>query len=197
MSPEANIPGYNYGHAEIPKSPVSLEELEQLKQTVGLTDKDIRLLNAAGKILESQTGEIAGKWRGLIGEQPHLARYFFEANGKPDEQYKARAGYRLQQWIIDVCRRPLDQDWLNYQHEIGLRHTHVKKNKADGAATPPHIPLRYLIAFTAVVNDTVKPFLASRGATPETVEAMHRAWCKSVLLHLTLWTRAYVAESDW
>ena len=197
MSPEANIAGYDYGKPDIAKSPVSLEELERLKQTVTLADKDIRLLHAAGKILESQTNEIAGKWRGIIAEQPHLARYFFGANGKPDEEYQTRASYRLQQWIIDVCHRPLDQDWLNYQHEIGLRHTHVKKNQADSAATPPHLPLRYLLAFTAVVNDTIKPFLANRGATPETVEAMHRAWCKSVLLHVTLWTRAYVAESDW
>lgn len=92
---------------------------------------------------------------------------------------------------------PYDQDWLNYQHEIGLRHTHLKKNKTDEASAPPHIPLRYVIAFTAVINDTMKPFLSKKGNSVEEIEAMHRAWCKAVILHVTLWSRAYVAESDW
>ena len=76
-------------------------------------------------------------------------------------------------------------------------HTHLKKNKTDDANTPPHIPLRYLIAFTAVINETIKPFLANKGNSLEEVEAMHRAWCKAVLLQVALWSRAYVAESDW
>jgi hypothetical protein len=192
-----NIAGYDYGKASVAKSPVSLEELEQLKQTVTLTEDDTRNLRAAGDILENQTEEIINTWRGVIGAQPHLAHYFAAANGKPDDQYKSRVKERFKQWVVDVCRRPFDQDWLNYQHEIGLRHTHLKKNKTDGASTPPQLPLRYLIAFTAVINDTIKPFLAKGGHNPEKVEAMHRAWCKAVLLHVTLWSRAYVAESDW
>lgn len=197
MNAHANIAGYDYGKTSVAKSPVSLEELEQLKQTVTLTDDDVKHLRAAGDILENQTEEIINTWRGIIGGQPHLAHYFVAPNGKPDDQYKARVKERFKQWVVDVCRRPFDQDWLNYQHEIGLRHTHLKKNKTDGASTPPQLPLRYLIAFTAVINDTIKPFLAKGGDNPEQVEAMHRAWCKAVLLHVTLWSRAYVAESDW
>ena len=191
-----NIAGYDYGKA-IAKSPVSLEELERLKQTVALSDSDIRNLRTAGTILRNQTEDIVSHWRGIIGATPHLAQYFTGPDGKPDEEYKARVKERFKQWIIDVCCRPLDQDWLDYQHEIGLRHTHLKKNKTDGARTSPHIPLRYLIAFTAVINDTIKVFLAKNGHDSESIEAMHRAWCKAVLLHVTLWTRAYVAQSDW
>lgn len=193
----AKISGYTYVTGEIAKSPVSLEELDRLKQTVTLTNEDVRNLRLAGDVLEDQTEEVINTWRGVIGETPHLAHYFVAPDGKPDEDYKARVKERFEQWVIDVCRRSFDQEWLNYQHEISLRHTHLKKNKTDEAQTPPQIPLRYLIAFTAVVNDTIKPFLANKGNSVEEVEAMHRAWCKAVLSTITLWSRAYVAESDW
>jgi protoglobin len=192
-----NIQGYAYGKTELPKSPVSLEELERLKQTVALTEEDIRNLRTAGDILEDQTDAVIDTWRSVIGSLPHLAYYFVGPDGKPDDAYKSKVKERFKQWVLDVCRRPLDQDWLNYQHEIGLRHTHLKKNRTDHAATPPQLPLRYLLAFTAVINDTIKPFLGNKGHSADAVEAMHRAWCKMVLLNVTLWSRAYVAESDW
>lgn len=191
------IAGYAYGAKEVSKSPVSLEELQRLKQTVTLTDDDVRTLRLAGDVLEDQTEEVISTWRRVIGATPHLAYYFTAPDGQPDEAYKARVKERFKQWVLDVCRRPYDQEWLDYQHEIGLRHTQAKKNKTDHAATPPHIPLHYVIAFTAVINDTIKPFLAKKGASPDQVEAMHRAWCKAVILHVTLWSRAYVAEGDW
>jgi len=194
---ETKIAGYTYGTKEVAKSPVSLEEFEQLKQTVTLTGEDIRYLRMAGDVLEGQEHEVIDKWRGIIGSQPHLAHYFVAPDGKPDEDYKARVKERFARWVLDVCRRHYDRDWLDYQHEIGLRHTHLKKNKTDEASTPPQLPLRYLIAFTAVINDTIKPFLASKGNSVEEVEAMFRAWCKAVLLYVTVWSRAYVAESDW
>jgi len=191
------IAGYHYGSPELPSSPVSLEDLERLKQTVTLTEDDVACLRRAGDILQDQTEEIINTWRTVIGRTSHLAVYFTDPRGNLDENYKTRVKARFQQWVLDVCRRSYDQAWLDYQQEIGLRHTHLKKNATDQSATPPHIPLRYLIAFTAVVNDTIKPFLAKKGDAPAEVEAMHRAWCKAVILHVTLWTRAYVAESDW
>jgi hypothetical protein len=191
------IAGYSYGTKEVSTSLVSLEELQRLKQTVTLTDEDVRNLRLAGNVLEDQTEEVIGAWRRVIGATPHLAYYFSAPDGQPDEEYKARVKERFKQWVLDVCRRPYDQEWLDYQHEIGLRHTQAKKNKTDNAATPPHIPLRYVIAFTAVINDTMKPFLAKKGNSPDEVEAMYRAWCKAVILHVTLWSRAYVVESDW
>lgn len=193
----ADIVGYTYGTKEVTKSPVSMEELEQLKQTVSLTEDDVQNLRKAGDVLEDQTEEVINTWRGVIGKTPHLAYYFTNADGNPNEEYKAKVKERFKQWIIDVCRRPYDQQWLDYQHEIGLRHTHTKKNETEHVSTPPHIPLRYVIAFTAVVNDTIKPFLANKGNSSEEVEAMHRAWCKAAILHMTLWSYAYVAESDW
>lgn len=193
-----HIAGYNYGTNEVSTSPVSMKELELIKQTITLDSEDIRYLRMAGQVLEPQTESIVNAWRGVISSTPHLAFYFKDASGKPDEQYKARVKERFKQWIVDLCCRPYDQDWLNYQHEIGLRHTQEKKNKTDGAeTTPPHIPLRYIIAFTAVVNDTIKSFLTKNGHSLSVIEKMHKAWCKAVLLHVTLWTRAYCIENLW
>src|SRR5436853_5408230 len=83
----------------------------------------------------------------------------------------------FQQWVLDTCLRPYDQDWLNYQQEIALRHTSLKKNKTDNAKSVPTIHLRHVIAFGAVVNDPniIKPFLAKNGHSQAEVEKMHQA----------------------
>jgi hypothetical protein len=60
-----------------------------------------------------------------------------------------------------------------------------------------HIPLRYLLAFTAVVIATSRDYLAAAGASPEQVDRMHAAFTKSVMLHVTVWTRPYVDAADW
>ncbi|MGD1075961.1 MAG: hypothetical protein ABR903_07790 [Thermodesulfovibrionales bacterium] len=59
--------------------------------------------------------------------------------------------------------RTYDQDWVNYQQEIALRHTSLKKNKVDGIRSTPYVPLRDVIAFIAVMNQTIKPYLAAKG----------------------------------
>jgi hypothetical protein len=190
------IAGYDYGANELATSPVTLKELDLLKQTITLDSEDTRYLRMAGEVLEPQTESIVNMWRGVISSMPHLALYFKNEAGKTDEEYKARVKERFKQWIMDLCCKPYDQDWLNYQHEIGLRHTHAKKNKTDNADAPPFIPMRYVIAFTAVVNDSIKPFLAKNGHSLGVIEKMHKAWCKAVLLHVTLWTRAY-CDNEW
>lgn len=192
-----NIAGYDYGAKELATSPVTMKELDQLKQTITLDSEDERYLRTAGDVLEGQTESIINIWRGVIRSTPHLAYYFKDEQGNTDEDYKLRVKERFKQWIIDVCTKPYDQDWLNYQHEIGLRHMHAKKNKTDEAAAPPHIPMRYIVAFTAVVNDTIKPFLTKKGHSLGVIEKMHKAWCKAVLLHVTLWTRAYCDNGEW
>jgi hypothetical protein len=56
-----------------------------------------------------------------------------------------------------------------------MAHRH-QKNRVDGVQSTDYIPLRYVIAFTAVINETIKPFLASNGHTQTDVEKMHSAW---------------------
>jgi hypothetical protein len=191
-----NIAGYDYGANELATSPVTIKELELLKQTITLDSDDQKYLRMAGDVLEPQTESIVNMWRGVISSMPHLAFYFKNEAGKTDEQYKAKVKERFKQWIMDLCYKPYDQDWLNYQHEIGLRHMSAKKNKTDNADAAPFIPMRYVIAFTAVINDSIKPFMAKKGHSLGVIEKMHKAWCKAVLLHVTLWTRAY-CNNEW
>ena len=102
---------------------------------------------------------------------------------------------------LDTCFRPYDRDWLNYQQEIALRHTSLKKNKTDGVKSTSHVPLRDIIGFIAVINETIKPYLAANGHSAEDVNKMHQAWCKSMQLQIALWAGPYTdakqAANEW
>jgi hypothetical protein len=190
-----DIPGYAFGDPGVSSSPVTLAEFEQLKTTVGWTPDDVANLHLAGSILADQTEHIVTLWRRkIIAGIPHLARHSQSLDGARLDDYLARSNLRFRQWILDTCLRPYDQDWLNYQHEIGLRHTSQKKNRVDGVQSTSHVPYRDVAAFVAVMNDTVKPFLAAKGHEQAIVNAMHRAWSKSLQLQLALWLRAYDRE---
>lgn len=194
---QASIPGYDYGSRSLPHSPVSLEELRALEQAAGITDEDQQWLRAAGKILAPHAERVVDSWRSRIAAQPELARIFFGPDDRPDDAYKAAVKKRFVQWVIDACERPHDQDWLDYQEEIGKRHTPARKNQTEHAQTPPVVPLRYLIAFTAITATTIRPFLEESGQSQEDLQTMQDAWTKSMLLHLALWARPYVADSLW
>jgi Protoglobin len=135
-------------------------------------------------------------WRAVIAAQPHLSHWFVGPDGKPDDGYKARVKQRFVQWVIDVALRPHDRAWLNYQEEIGLRHTPAKKNLTDGSQTPPLVPLRYLLGFIPVVLPIRKFFSASISDEPE-LARLEAAWTRAVLLHITLWSRPYTVEGLW
>lgn len=191
------IPGYTYGTDQAAHSPLTLEDLQHLKQAVGLTHDDEGALRMAADILAGQADDMVTAWRARIGEQPHLARFSAHPDGRPNPEYGAASKPRFDRWIIDACTRPLDKAWLDYQEEIGLRHTREKKNATDHADAPDHIPLRYLLAFSAVVITTSRQYLAGRGHTEPEVERMHAAFTKSVMLHVTVWTRPYVDARSW
>jgi hypothetical protein len=192
-----HIHGYTYGMAEVGYSPVSMQELEQLKTSVGFTEEDRHYLRLAGEVLADQTKQLVDHWRnGIIASIPNLARHSRTPEGNAIPDYTAKSGLRFQQWILDTCLRPYDQDWINYQQEIALRHTSLKKNRVDGVRSTPHVPLRDIIAFLAVMNDTIKPFLAAKGNSAFEVEGMHRAWCKSTQLQLALWAKPYTDSKE-
>ena len=188
-----DIPAYNYGGAEVAQSAISLEELEKLKVTVGFTPDDERFLRMAGEVLGDQTKQIVEHWRsGIIASIPNLARHSRTPEGDPIPQYLERSNLRFRQWILDTCLRPYDQDWLNYQQEIALRHTSAKKNQVDDVRSTPFVPYHDIAGFVVVMNETIKPYLASKGNCADDVEAMHRAWCKSLQLQIALWARIYM-----
>ena len=198
-----NIPGYTYAQPDVARSPITPKDLGLLKESVGFTDDDERYLRIAGEVLLDRTEELVERWRAVIAAHPHLAQYSKRPDGQPDPHYSQNSGLRFQQWIVDTCLRPYDHDWLNYQQEIALRHTSVKKNKTDRVESIGSIPLRYVVAFAAVINDAeiMRPLLAAKGHTGDEVERMYRAWCKSVLLQVALWTEPYtntkLAANEW
>jgi Protoglobin len=187
------ISGYSYGAAGLAASPVSLTELENLKTSAGFTEETQRYLRLAGEVLADQTAQIVNHWRSrIIASIPHLARHSRTPEGDPIPEYLAKSNLRFEQWILDTCLRSYDQDWLNYQHEIALRHTTVKKNQTDGVRSTQYVPLRDVIAFVAVMNETIKPYLAAKGHSAEEVDKMHLAWSKSLQLQLAFWTGPYM-----
>ena len=197
MTATTTIPGYEYGAAHVAQSPVTRDELRQLEATVGWSADDARVLRDAAELLIPRAEALVDHLRAQIGRQPHLAQWFFGPDGKPDEAYKAAVKKRFVRWVTDLCTRPHDQAWLDYQEEIGLRHTPARKNKTDGAHTPPVVPLRYLFAFSAPTVLAVAEVLSAGGWPAARVEAARQAWTKAVLLEITLWSRPYVREGLW
>ena len=193
----SQIPGYTYGTATVPRSPISLEEFELLKKTVLFTDKDIAALRQAHDVLADQVDAILDVWYGFVGATPHLLHYFTRrSDGQPDTTYLDRVRQRFGQWIRDLTAANYDQAWLDYQYEIGLRHHRSKKNQTDHVEAPEHIPLRYVLALTYPIYATIKPFLAKKGHSAEEVERLHQAWLKAVLLSVILWSQPYVRDGD-
>jgi hypothetical protein len=192
-----SIPGYTYGTPSVAWSPLSTEDFQRLKQTVLFTEEDEKYLRMAGEVLADQINDVLDLWYGFVGSHPHLIYYFSGADGQPITEYLAAVRKRFGQWILDTCNRPYDQDWLNYQHEIGLRHHRTKKNQTDRVQSIPHIPFRYLVAFIYPITATIKPFLAKKGHSPEDVERMHQAWFKSIVLQVALWCYPYIKDGDY
>jgi hypothetical protein len=191
------IAGYDYGSPKLDASPVTLEELERLRETVGLTTDDERYLHLAAEVLVPQAEAIVDAWRQIAAGLPYLAVYSARPDGQPNPAYGAASKPRFIRWITDVCTRPLDQDWLNYQHEIALRHTRAKKNKTDHVESAAHIPLRFLLAFTAPAISVPQRLLEASGRSAAEIERMQTAWMKAVILHVTMWSRAYTTAENW
>ena len=192
--------GYTYGDGSVANSPITMDELERLKISVGLKEEDRQWLNMAGEVLADQVQAIVTRWRSeIIASSPHLARHSRSLQGDKLPGYLAQSNLRFEQWILDTCLREYDQDWLNYQHEIALRHTSAKKNSTDGVESTTFVPYRDIAAFTAVLVETMKPYLAAKGNSMIEVEAMHRAWGRSLQLQIALWAQAYMASpnSEW
>lgn len=187
--------GYTYG--QVGPSPVTSEELDQLRQAVLLGSADVAALRDAGAVLEGQIDDVLDVWYGFVGSHPFLVSTFAGPDGVPIPEYLAQVRERFGQWIRDTCTRTYDDEWLAYQHEIALRHTRARKNLTDEVDAAPIVPLRYLVALVYPISATVRPFLAAGGAGPEQVEAMWQAWFKAVTLQVALWTRAYAAAGDW
>jgi len=170
--------------------------LDELKKALLFTEEDERYLRMAGQVLEDQIEDVLDVWYGFVASHPHLVYYFSDGKGNVNKDYLMAVRKRFGQWILDTCNRPYDQKWLDYAHEIGLRHHRSKKNQTDNVRSVPNINFRYLVAFTYPITATIRPFLEKKGHSAEDVDRMHQAWFNSVVLQVALWSAAYVKEED-
>lgn len=191
-----SIPGYTYGSPAVPRAPLSLEELERIKETLLLGPDDLRALRTAREVVADQVDAILDVWYGFVGSHPHLLASFAGPDGQPVGAYLERVRARFGQWILDTLRAEYDQAWLDYQFEIARRHHRTGKNRTDGVQAADHVPFRYLVALTYPIFATLRPFLEKKGHAPEEVDRMHQAWLKAVLLQVILWSYPYVREGD-
>lgn len=189
-----DIAAYTYGNPDLDRSPVSLDDLQALQQSLLWSDSDREALRRAGAILVPQTEDILDVWYGFVGATSHLVATFAGADGEPDGDYLGRVRARFGQWIADLTTREFDQSWLDYQEVIALRHHTAGKNQADGVDSPStHVPLRHLIALIVPITVTIRPFLAAHEPNAERVDEMYHAWLKAVTLTVALWARPYSA----
>ncbi|MCA6422287.1 MAG: protoglobin domain-containing protein [Bacteroidota bacterium] len=189
--------GYTYGTEKVAKSPFNLEDLQLLEQSLLFGEADIKYLKMSREILKDQTNEILDVWYGFVASTPQLVYFFGNKNtGKPEGDYLARVRERFAMWILQTAEANYNQEWLNYQYEIGLRHYKTKKNKTDNVNSVPIVNYRYIPALTIPITTTLKPFLAKKGASAEDVDKMYNAWLKSVLLQSILWGQPYLKNSE-
>lgn len=191
-------PGYTLGSQDVPKSPISLEEWEDLKKSALFSEEDVVYLRLSEQVLSDQVDDLLKTWRGIIFDHPHLRAY--DENPQThtvDVDYTKAVAKRFRQWVIDTARAKYDQAWLDYQYEIGLRHHRSKKNKTDGGHTLEHIRARDLVAFCASIVVPMRSFLAKKGHPADVVNRMYDAWWKSMILQATLWLQPYVREGDY
>ncbi|GIU84574.1 MAG: hypothetical protein KatS3mg008_1349 [Acidimicrobiales bacterium] len=193
---QATIPGYAKGSPALPPSLVSDEDLDRLLQTVLWSDSDAAALRRAGELLEPQIDAILDTWYGFVGSHDFLVEHFAGPDGAPDGTYLERVRARFGQWIRDLCSAEFDRAWLDWQHEIALRHHRTKKNQTDGVrSTSEEVPLRYIIAFVVPLTLTIRQFLERAAGPEDDVDAMYDAWFKSVTLTAALWAEPY--SSSW
>lgn len=194
---QTKIPGYTYGHKSVAAAPYTIKDLESLEKALLFTNEDVLYLRKSKEILADQTDAILDVWYGFVASTPELVEYFKNVKtGQPDGDYLGAVRKRFGQWILDTADANYDQAWLDYQYEIGLRHSKMKKNKTDHVKSVSQINFRYLPALTIPVTTTLKPFLAKKGASAADVEKMHTAWVKSVLLQTILWSHPYIREDQ-
>src|SRR5688572_8391941 len=164
MKETTNIAGYTYGTNAVARSPVALADFELMKKSVLFGDEDVKYLRLSYDVLKDQVEAILDVWYGFVAANPHLlASFTGKSDGQPLGDYLGAVRKRFGQWILDTARAQYDQAWVDYQHEIGLRHHRAKKNRTDGAPSTDIVPFRDLFLLIYPVTFTLKPFLARGG----------------------------------
>lgn len=194
------IAAYDDGRSVVAHSPVTLDELHEIEQTIGWSGMDTETLRRHEAIFVRSAERMVDKWRSVVGSQPHLAKCFFGPDGMRDDEHRAKVKPRFVQWEVDLAQWPHDQARLNYQEEIGLRHLLAKKSKADERSSL--LPPRSFHSASCLHSSLSSPsqrgnsFLKEESAA-RSWSGLKNAWIKAVHLYVTLWTRPYTQEGLW
>ncbi|TWI91488.1 protoglobin [Chitinophaga japonensis] len=177
---------YESTSAGMTSSTLSLRDLVLLKRMLLFTREDERYLQMAGEILSDQAEAILDIWYDHMVANDYLAHYFAR-DGQPDADYLNTLRPRFGNWIRQLCQRPYNTQWSQYEQAIAQRYQQQSLPTAEMADVPV-VFLRYLVTFIYPVTNAIRPFLAKDGHRPEEVEKMHQAWFKAVSLSVILWT---------
>lgn len=191
------IPGYRMGDPQLARARLSLDEVEQIKSTLQWSGADEDALRESGDLLAPHVDALLDDWYGFIRSQPPLIATFSGASGEPDQQYLDAVRARFRQWVFDTASAQYDQQWLDYQLEIGRRHTSDGKNTTDRVQAARVVPFRFMFPMMEPVLGALRKHLTRAGASGQQADEMERAWRKSLLLQLTLWSEPYVREGEY
>ena len=70
-----SIPGYDYGTDRVAKSPITMQEWEELKKSALFSEEDVFYLRLSEDVLADQVEDLLKTWRGIIFDHPHLRAY--------------------------------------------------------------------------------------------------------------------------
>lgn len=193
----SSIPGYTYGTDAVARSPISLDEFENMKKLAMFGEEDIKYLNLTYDIINDQMDDILAAMYGFSATQTYMQYYWTQkGDAKPDQNYINAAKKRLSQWLLVTAKGNYDQKWLDYQYEIGRRHSRQAKNKTDHVNAADVVSFRYMIPGIYFVLYYLKQFFKKKEPSHEIVEKMYDAWLKSVLLQVGLWSQPYIIPGD-
>ena len=188
-----DLPGYNPGSPEVAKSPITLEELNDLKATCLFTDEDMIYLRLSYDVLKDQAEDLVtcgvASSRSM-STSPAMAWIGRRAN-------RTRNTPRLSASVTPSgCSIPREPNTTKHGSIISMRSVYAtigkKKNVTDHANAATHIRGRDLIGFAAATVAPMRPYLEKGGHSAETVQRMQDAWWKSMILQVTLWSQAYM-----
>lgn len=86
------IPGYRLGDPTLPRAPYTMEDLEQLKRALLVSDDDVAALRRAGEILGPRVEELLDVWYNFVGSTDSLVHDFRTLRGRTGSTWR---GYVL------------------------------------------------------------------------------------------------------
>jgi hypothetical protein len=101
-----DLSGYDPGSPEVAKSPISVEELNQLKASTLFTDTDVVYLRLSYDVLKDQAEDLVKMWRGIIALHPHLSAYIVRASPVPRAWRPLRVSQCWDEWLGRLSGSP-------------------------------------------------------------------------------------------